>query len=165
MNKISELDDAALEWLFDTLEKHPEQNDEMKRLMHDLFVHQVELEQQNRDLQAVQQKLEESRNRYADLYDFAPVAYVTVDAKGSVKEINLAGAELLGKERQDLIGASLAGFAEPGNRRVVLSFLRRLSESDGPCTEVLSLTSADGRQTIVRAQGQAEPSARLCHIA
>ena len=125
-------------------------------MMHDLFVHQVELEQQNRELQAMQEKLEESRDRYADLYDFAPVAYVTVDAKGSVQEINLAGAELLGKERQDLIGVSLAGFAEPGNRRVVLSLLRRLSESDGPCSEVFSLTSADGRKLIVRAQGHAE---------
>lgn len=165
MNKISDLDDAALEWLFDTLEKHPEQNDEVKRMMHDLFVHQVELEQQNRELQEMQEKLEESRDRYADLYDFAPVAYVTLDSTGSVQEINLSGAELLGKERQDLIGVSLAGFAEPGNRRVVLSFLRRLSESDSPCTEVFSLTSADGRKKVVRAQGQAEPSARLCYVA
>jgi len=134
-------------------------------MMHDLFVHQVELEQQNRELQAMQEKLEESRDRYADLYDFAPVAYVTVDATGSVQDINLTGAELLGKERQDLIGVSLAGFADPGNRRVVLSFLRRLSESDSPCTEIFSLTSADGRKKVVRAQGKAEPSARLCYVA
>lgn len=59
----------------------------------------------------------------------------------------------------------MAGFAEPGNRRVVLSLLRRLSESDGPCSEVFSLTSADGRKLIVRAQGHAERAGRPRHIA
>lgn len=165
MNEMSDLEDSALAWLLDMLEKRPEEDDKVKRTIHELFVHRVELEQQNRELRAMQEKLEESRDLYANLYDFAPVANVTVDATGSIQEINLAGAELLGKERQNLIGTNLAGFAEPGNRRFVLSFLRRLSESDGPCTEIFSLTGADGRKSIVRAQGHAERAARPRYIA
>jgi PAS domain S-box-containing protein len=88
-----------------------------------------------------------------------------VDSTGSIQEINLAGAELLGEERQSLIGTSLAGFSEPGNRRVLLAFLRRLLETGDPCTEVFSLTGADGRRSIVRAQGRADPNAGLRHIA
>src|SRR5687767_13122747 len=66
------------------------------RLLHDLQVHQVELEMQNRELREAQGALEESRNRYADLYDFAPVAYCTLSDSGIIEELNLTGATLFG---------------------------------------------------------------------
>ncbi len=53
-------------------------------MVQDLQVHQIELEFQNRELRFAQQTLEESRNRYVDLYDFAPVAYATIDRQGLV---------------------------------------------------------------------------------
>ena len=73
------------------------------RLVHDLQVSQIELEMQNRELQEGQQLLEDSRSRYADLYDFAPVGYCTFDLEGYIQEINLTGASLLEVPREKLV--------------------------------------------------------------
>jgi len=80
------------------------------RLVQQLEVHQVELESQNEELRRVQEHLEVSRNEYTELYDFAPVAYFTMDAAGVIRQVNLAGAQLLGVERQILVNRPLAGF-------------------------------------------------------
>lgn len=73
-------------------------------LLLELQIHQTELEMQNLELKEAQQQLEESRNHYADLYDYAPVGYLTLDQTGDIRSINLTGASLLGKERTFLIG-------------------------------------------------------------
>ncbi len=79
----------------------------LQQLLHELHVYQIELEIQNRDLRDSQQQLEEARDRYADLYDFAPVGYLTLDDKGNIININLRGAAVLGRERGRLIGVPL----------------------------------------------------------
>ncbi|MFH7320545.1 sigma-54 interaction domain-containing protein [Desulfurivibrio sp. D14AmB] len=76
---------------------------EAQRLLHELEVHQIELEMQNADLRDAREELELSRNRYAELYDFAPVGYFTIDERGLIREVNLAGAQLLGIERRLLV--------------------------------------------------------------
>jgi PAS domain S-box-containing protein len=76
---------------------------EIERLVHDLEVHQIELEMQNDELRAAQDGLEASRHQFADLYDFAPVGYVTFDDAGRILQINLTGAGQLGLERKWLI--------------------------------------------------------------
>ena len=81
---------------------------DMQSLLHDLHVHQIELTLQNEELRRVQQELEASRNRYADLYDFAPVGYLTVAQNGLIVQANLMGAAMLGRERTDLLKLSLA---------------------------------------------------------
>src|SRR5256885_14419498 len=77
---------------------------EAERVVHDLRVYQIELEMQNRELRESQAMLEESRARYADLYDFAPVAYVTLDKDGRVVEANLTTTAYFGVDRSALIG-------------------------------------------------------------
>ena len=90
--------------------------DQTDRLVHELRVHQVELELQNRALREAQEQLELSRQRYAELYDFAPVAYLSLDADGTIGELNVAAARLLGHDRGALLGRRLqtvVGFADP----------------------------------------------------
>jgi len=95
-------------------------------LVHELQVHQIELEMQNEELRRTQQEAEEQRRRYQDLYDFAPVGYLTLSAAGEVTEANLAAAALLGCERHRLVGQPLFRFIAPESRGDYESCIHRL---------------------------------------
>jgi PAS domain S-box-containing protein len=82
---------------------HKESKGDFKKVLHELGVHQIELETQNEELRRAQKELEDSRSKYADLYDFAPVGYFTFDKNGVIVEANLAGCQMLGVERAALI--------------------------------------------------------------
>jgi PAS domain-containing protein len=97
--------------------------EELSRLVHELQIHQIELEQQNRELVAMRGVLEESRERYADLYDFAPVGYLTLDVSGRILSINLTGAALLGVPRERVLGHSLDRFVAREDRNAVKAHL------------------------------------------
>src|SRR5262249_16504366 len=77
------------------------------RLLQELRVHQIELEIQNRALSEAQEQLELSRERYVDLFDFAPMAYFTLEADGRIVEANINAARMIGVERSGLLGRRL----------------------------------------------------------
>ncbi|MGZ8374432.1 MAG: PAS domain-containing sensor histidine kinase [Nitrospira sp.] len=83
---------------------------DVHQLVHELRVHQVELEMQNEELRRTQEKLEVARDRYAELYDCSPAGHLTLDASGTVVEANLRAATLLGINRKDLIEQPLSRF-------------------------------------------------------
>jgi len=82
----------------------------VKDLLHELQTHQIELELQNEDLRQAQQELNISRQKFSDLYDYAPVGYLTISEKGLILDANLMAAELLGIERAYLIKQPLSAF-------------------------------------------------------
>lgn len=82
-------------------------------LLHELQVHQIELEMQNEALRKAQRALEAARDRYVDLFDFAPVAYITLSRDGHVTEANFAAANDLGMSRQELLKHCIDQFIAP----------------------------------------------------
>lgn len=84
--------------------------EDVQGLIQELRVHQIELELQNEELRNAQRELSESRDKYFELYDFAPVGYFTLDEKGLILEVNLAGADLLGSERASLVTKRFSQF-------------------------------------------------------
>ena len=113
-NPDGQLRNAAEEKLARTPGAAPEMKEKTpEELVHELRVHQIQLEMQNEELKKTQRALEESRDRYVDLYDFAPVGYFTFTRGGRIAEVNLTGAALLGGERQELLNRGFGHFVAP----------------------------------------------------
>ena len=109
-----------------------------------------ELEAKNKELQETQRRLEAYRDRYVDLYDFAPVGYVTFDEDGYIQEINLAGAAVLGKDRAELTGYLLADHLLGPDKQAFLTHVRQCCEENRDVTTELSLIGEDGQSHTVR---------------
>ncbi|MFQ5509647.1 MAG: sensor histidine kinase [Leptospirillia bacterium] len=139
---------------------------ESEHLLHDLQVHQIELEMQNRELCEAQQELEASRDRYADLYDFSPVSYATFDARGVIREINLTGASLLGQHRSQVLGKPFSMWLSGED---ILAFFRHLKNAfdtrDKTVTE-LHLKGAGGAMLDLRLESTVmeTPSAKPAQL-
>lgn len=97
--------------------------EEARNLLQELHIHQVELEMQNEEIRRTQAELETALARYTDLYDFAPVAYFTLDDRGWVLEANLTAARLLGTERSRLLQQPLAPFIRTEDKQKFRAYL------------------------------------------
>jgi PAS domain S-box-containing protein len=121
------------------------QNDELLRAQEQLEEQQIELEMQNEELLRVQGELEESRNRFAELYDFAPVGYFTFDPSGLIREVNLTGAALLGRKRQLLTEKPFGAFiADAGGQAVFADHLAGVLQGQGMQKCEIGLAGRDG---------------------
>ncbi len=113
-------------------------------LLHELQVHQIELEMQNEELRRDQLELEEVHARQVDLYDFAPVGYLTLDDEGVVTGANLTAAGLLGQDRRSLVGRRFPGIvASRDADRWHRAFVALLQRGERAACE-LALTRGDG---------------------
>ncbi len=106
--------------------------EEARRLLHELRVHQIELEMQNEELRNAQAALEISRARYFDLYNLAPMGYCTLSTKGIILEANLTAATLLGIVRGTLIKSRFSRFIHTEDQDIYYLHLKRLFEGDQP---------------------------------
>jgi PAS domain S-box-containing protein len=99
------------------------------RLIHELEVHQIELEMQNEQLIQAQTESEAVHRQYADLYDFAPVGYFSLGRDGSIRMCNLTGANLVGVERNNLIQRRFGVFVAAQSRLAFSAFLEKMFSS------------------------------------
>ena len=102
---------------------------EQDSLVHDLQVHQIELEIQNEELYKTQELLSESLEKYADLYNFAPVGYITLGRDGLVVETNLTFSSLIDREKARLINAPLELYVAADDRRRFQAHLEQVFTS------------------------------------
>lgn len=98
-------------------------------LLHELQVHQLELEMQNEELQHAQDELEKSHAKYFDLYELAPVGYFTLGLDGTIQETNLTAAHLLGVEKSRLQHQRLSRFVTADSQDVLYFHLRNILKS------------------------------------
>jgi formate hydrogenlyase transcriptional activator len=100
-----------------------------QRLVHELQVHQIELEMQNEELRESRAEVEAGLERYTELYDFAPVGYLTLGRDGAIRQVNLTGARLLGVERARLVGRRFGVFVGAPDRAGFKAFLEKVFAS------------------------------------
>lgn len=103
--------------------------DDARKLRHELEVHQIELELQNEELRTAKGEAELSAQKYAVLFDIAPSGYFTCGENGTILELNLSGAQLLGQERNSLVNCNLGQFVSTGDKSVFNDFLALISKT------------------------------------
>ncbi len=128
---------------------------DVQHLVHELQVHQIELEMQNEELRRAQIELEESRNRYSNLYDFAPIGYFTFDKNGLIIEVNLTGANLLGIERSFLIKKPFSLYMAFSSRDVFYLHLRNVFRTNTRQTCEIKLVDKNKNQFDARLESLA----------
>jgi PAS domain S-box-containing protein len=120
--------------------------EDIQQLIHELQVHQIELEMQNEELRRTQSQLAEARDKYLDLYDFAPVSYFALDKNALVTEANLTGANLLSMDRRLLINSSFTRLIAPDFQDGFYFHRRQVVETATKQTCELKLLKNDGTE-------------------
>jgi signal transduction histidine kinase/ActR/RegA family two-component response regulator len=118
--------------------------DDVQKLIHELEVHQIELELQNAELMRARSVAQHALKKYAELYDFAPSGYFTLSKSGEIIDLNLSGANLIGKERARLKHDQFGFFVSDDTKPIFNHFLNNIFSSKVKMTcEVALLTNAD----------------------
>ena len=108
-----------------TVDKQDTETD-VKRLLHELQVHQIELEMQNEELHRINDTAEAALKKYTMLYDFAPMGYFTLDSEGRICELNFTGAEILGERHFSLVNSYFKLYVSEHSQPVFSSFITKV---------------------------------------
>jgi diguanylate cyclase (GGDEF)-like protein/PAS domain S-box-containing protein len=142
--------------------------EETRQTLHELRVHQIELEMQNEELRRAQVDLDAARGRYFDLYDLAPVGYFTVSEKGLILEANLTAAALLGVARGALVKQLLTRFILKDDQDIYYQHRKQLFATGMPWVCELRMVKKDGAQFWARMEAAAaqdgESESTVCRV-
>lgn len=144
--------------------KLPPTDADVRKLVHELQVHQIELEMQNAELLQIRADLESSLARYTDLYNFAPVGYVTLASDGAIQDANLTAAELLGTTRTDLMGQRLMQFVSHESQAVFSAFLKAVFTGHAKETCEAALLHAHHQPHFVHMTATVDASGPTCRL-
>ncbi len=133
-------------------------------LLHELQVHQIELEMQNEELRRARSEVETALENYTDLYDFAPVGYVTLDSVGTIRAANLTCSNLVGVERSKLIGRSFVLLVANEARPSFAEFLEKVFSSRARERCEVTLKNQGDSELFVQIEGVAGASGEECRI-
>lgn len=142
-------------------------SEKIYQILHELQVHQIELEIQNEELRRIQSELETARSYYYDLYDLAPVGYCTISEKNLILKANLAAANLLGKTRDELIKKPFSRFILPEDQDIYYFFRKQLFETEHPQESEIRMVGSDETPFWVWLYAsivQNEDGTQICHI-
>ena len=143
----------------------PVSDEEQRRLYHELQVHQIELEMQNEELNRAKEDAEEALAKFVDLYEFAPVGYLTLDPKGTILAVNLTGATFLGADRSQLVGRPF-GFFLAGGQSDLFHFLAKVFAGPDELQSCeVTLKTSGKAERYVRLDAQATSYGRECRVA
>jgi len=121
-----------------------------EELLHELQVHQIELEMQNDELRRTLLVVEEMRDSYVDLYELAPVGYFTLTREGLINKLNLTGAALLGVDRKALLNRQFASLVTPEDGDLWHRYFQSVLKRDGRQHSELQLLRSDGSRFYAR---------------
>jgi hypothetical protein len=107
-------------------EKKPVTETDVKKLLHELQVHQIELDMQNEELHNAYETAEAALKKYTMLYDLASIGYITLDSEGTICELNFSGADMLGDKRFALINSNFKLFVSDESKPVFNAFFKNL---------------------------------------
>lgn len=141
--------------------------EELLRLIHELEVHKIELEMQQQELIASREKLEKSLARYTDLYDFAPVGYLTLAPDSEIVELNLTAATILDIARPQLRGKQLKNLIVPEDLPSFTALLERVFSHIVPtyCDVTLSMPDTGTlNQKTVRIEAVSNDDEKECQV-
>ena len=137
---------------------------EVMKLIHELEVHQIELEMQNEQLLSAIEQTEIATEKYIELYDFLPSAYFNLSREGNVIAVNLPGSQLLGKERSKLINSRLGFFVSDETKPVFNLFLEKVFENRTKESCEVVLLSETNKNSYVILRGTVSEDNKQCHI-
>jgi len=135
------------------------------RLLHELQVHQIELEMHNEELLHAYDEADSLREKYADIYDFAPVAYFTLDSQGVILQLNLAGAILLGVRRSQIGRYRFGAYIKPEFLPAFNHFQEEVANGKRRnICEVMLMAASHRPETVVRIEAVPDESGRECRM-
>jgi PAS domain S-box-containing protein len=132
------------------------------RLVHELQVHQIELEMQNEELQQAHAQVETLLAQYTDLYDLAPAGYLTFDREGAIRQVNLTGARLLGVECSRLVNRRFGLFVAKGDQRAFSDFLQKVFASQAKESCEITLLHESSQPVVVQIEGTHSADGQEC---
>jgi PAS domain S-box-containing protein len=134
-------------------EKQKRVEEKLKETLHSLKVHQEELHTQNENLKIIQEEIKKSHQKYLELYDFAPIGYFTFDRNGLIKNVNLTGADMLGRPRKAIINKPMHLYVSKKSHDTFLSYLRGIFSNETFQRVEVELTHSDGRNFSTELEG------------
>lgn len=134
------------------------------KLLHELEVHQIELEMQLEELQIARNKAEIANERFTNLYDFAPAGYFTIDRDSKISELNLSGAKMLGMGRSNLIYEKFSQFITQDSLPVFYNFLFKVFEPNPKATCDIALNIPSNPTTYLHLEGMIFDDENKCQI-